>query len=213
MIITRGVKWISTYNCKDNAKKPFRAWMLIQASFDPIKWPCSLLQMGVLWKHSLCLAAPAHPRVPHKSTLFRFLALPGFTAALQSRTVLDSRDGDYPPWSFRRQEIVRCKKKKKKPPLGPYHLRTDRHHISMNQGREKKWFRSFWPSTWLEKRGESGEAVQLLDARPVPDCVCFKKIGRSNWVLGFFCIVQSYMGRGSSTGRSSIATNLILPRR
>lgn len=171
--------------------------------------------MGVLWKHGLCLAAPAHQRIPYKSTLFRaFLALPGFTAALQSRTVLDSRDGDYPPWSFHRQEIVRCKKK---PSPGPYHLRTDRRRISMNQGREKRRFRSFWPFTWLEKRGESGEAVQL-DARPVAApilCASKKLVEVTQFFFSFFffCIVQSHRGRGSSASRYSFLAHLILPNK
>lgn len=39
------------------------------------------------------------------------LSLAGFRikTELHSRTVLDSRGRDYPPWSFYRQEIVQCK--------------------------------------------------------------------------------------------------------
>lgn len=42
------------------------------------------------------------------------------------------------------------------PPRRPYHLSTDRLHISMYQGRERKWFYPFWPNTWLEKEENLG---------------------------------------------------------
>lgn len=111
---------------------------------------CSCTSQASIQIHSLSLAS---------------LALPGFSAVLQSRTVLDSRNGDYPPWSFHRQEIVGSKGKKEKKKQLPQGLTTSEltDGVSMNQGREKSRFHPFWPATWLERRGESVEA----DAWPV----------------------------------------------
>lgn len=110
--------------------------------------------MGVLWKHGSCLAAPARHRVQYKSTLFlAFTALTGFTAVLQSGAVLDSRNGDYPPWSFHRQEMVWAQRKREKTSPGLCHLRTDRRCISMNRASL-----SFGASnlTWEKRRISAG---------------------------------------------------------
>lgn len=73
---------------------------------------------------TLCNHVQIHfpPLLFHALEVFKWISLPPFLSLcclslsgfrikteLHSRTVLDSRDRDYPPWSFYRQEIVRCK--------------------------------------------------------------------------------------------------------
>lgn len=118
-----------------------------------------------------------------------FPALPGFKTALQSRTVLDSRDRDYPPWSFYRQEIVWCKTL----PQGHTTSELTDSHISMYQGRGKETVSSLLTQhlTW-ERRIRGACAVEI---RPVTTQMCAlkrkKKQGSAHCtVTGMLCHCQ-----------------------
>ncbi len=99
------------------------------------------------------------------------LSLSGFgiKPELHSRTVLDSRDRDYPPWSFYRQEIVQCKTL----PEGFATSVLTACVLACIREEKGNGFIPFDPP--LDLRGRGIKGAHAVDIRPVTALICSPK--------------------------------------